>query len=586
MSVILEINNVDYPYPEPGDVAWGEDATAWAQAVTSGMLQKAGGLFQLLDEVDFGPNYGLKSIVYKTRSANIASAGQFRLARTDVISFRNEANDANLDLSVDASNQLLFNGNPIGTVVSVTDTDSIDLTLTGTDLTADLNISAAAADTGYINADSTVETDGLQVQVPILVGDSGSGGSAGVVPAPSTGDATKFLQGDGTWAVPAGTTYTFDDTDSIDLTDTAGTITADILLSSDPADTNYQLVDLSIETDGLKAQIADTDIIAAIPNASSSVTGLLTSTDWSTFNSKQAAGSYITALTGDVTASGPGSVAATIANSAVTLAKMANLAANSIIGNNTGSPAAPIALTTAQTTAMLDAMVGDSGSGGTKGLVPAPASGDAAANKFLKADGTWAAAGSALTFDDTDSIDLTDTSGTITADINLSADTADTGYTLTDLSIETDGLKAQTPEMVGDSGSGGSSGTVPAPGIGDDVNFLRGDGTWAAVAELPTLGPEQSIVRVLDSVAVFDVDYDNMTKVRSGKDSDGIFTIIEWYDDSSNLRKRSTLSGGTPPEYTLRTVDFYDTDGATLLSSLVYDIAYDIDGDFEEEVLQ
>lgn len=34
--------------------------------------------------------------------------------------------------------------------------------------------------------------------------------------------------------------------------------------------------------------------------------------------------------------------------------------------------------------------VGDSGSGGTKGLVPAPAAGDAAANKFLKASGGWA----------------------------------------------------------------------------------------------------------------------------------------------------------------------------------------------------
>lgn len=38
----------------------------------------------------------------------------------------------------------------------------------------------------------------------------------------------------------------------------------------------------------------------------------------------------------------------------------------------------------------LSVMVGDSGSGGTKGLVPAPASGDAAAGKFLKADGTFA----------------------------------------------------------------------------------------------------------------------------------------------------------------------------------------------------
>jgi hypothetical protein len=35
-------------------------------------------------------------------------------------------------------------------------------------------------------------------------------------------------------------------------------------------------------------------------------------------------------------------------------------------------------------------MIGDSGSGGTQGAVPAPPSGSAAAMKFLKADGTWA----------------------------------------------------------------------------------------------------------------------------------------------------------------------------------------------------
>lgn len=47
--------------------------------------------------------------------------------------------------------------------------------------------------------------------------------------------------------------------------------------------------------------------------SSTSTTGALSSTDWNTFNGKQAAGNYITALTGDVTASGPGSVAATLA---------------------------------------------------------------------------------------------------------------------------------------------------------------------------------------------------------------------------------------------------------------------------------
>lgn len=47
--------------------------------------------------------------------------------------------------------------------------------------------------------------------------------------------------------------------------------------------------------------------------ATTSTNGYLTSTDWTTFNSKQASGSYITALTGDGTASGPGSSAMTLA---------------------------------------------------------------------------------------------------------------------------------------------------------------------------------------------------------------------------------------------------------------------------------
>lgn len=37
----------------------------------------------------------------------------------------------------------------------------------------------------------------------------------------------------------------------------------------------------------------------------------------------------------------------------------------------------------------LNAFTGDSGSGGVKGVVPAPAAGDAAAGKYLDADGTW-----------------------------------------------------------------------------------------------------------------------------------------------------------------------------------------------------
>lgn len=303
MTVTLTINGTQFFYPETGDTNWGPEATDWASAVTTGMLQKAGGLFVLLAEADFGSGFGLKSLYYKSRTANPAAAGSLRLAVTDNVSWRNNANSGDLALGVNGSDKLTFNGTVVQNSLSVLDTNSIDLTLLADVLSADVKLSAASA--SALN----------------------------------------------------------------------------------------QLVNLSIQSDGLKAQIPNASIIAAIPNASTSVTGLLTSTDWNTFNGKQAAGSYITALTGDVTATGPGSVAATIAAGAVSLAKMANLAANSIIGNNTGSSATPIALTVTQATAMLNVMVGDSGSGGTKGLVPAPAAGDA--SKLLSGAGTYIAASGA-----------------------------------------------------------------------------------------------------------------------------------------------------------------------------------------------
>ncbi|MDG0817665.1 beta strand repeat-containing protein [Bdellovibrio svalbardensis] len=53
--------------------------------------------------------------------------------------------------------------------------------------------------------------------------------------------------------------------------------------------------------------------VVSISQATTSTNGYLSSTDWNTFNNKQAAGNYVTALTGDVTASGPGPAAATVA---------------------------------------------------------------------------------------------------------------------------------------------------------------------------------------------------------------------------------------------------------------------------------
>ena len=57
--------------------------------------------------------------------------------------------------------------------------------------------------------------------------------------------------------------------------------------------------------------------VFSIQQATNFQDGYLSSSDWITFNGKQNAGNYITALTGEVSASGPGSVAATISNAAV-----------------------------------------------------------------------------------------------------------------------------------------------------------------------------------------------------------------------------------------------------------------------------
>ena len=65
------------------------------------------------------------------------------------------------------------------------------------------------------------------------------------------------------------------------------------------------------------APLAISSNALSISQATASVNGYLSSTDWTTFNNKQTAGNYITALTGEASASGPGSSSITLTNSAV-----------------------------------------------------------------------------------------------------------------------------------------------------------------------------------------------------------------------------------------------------------------------------
>lgn len=112
-SVNVTLNGTTYAIPVSGERGWGSAVTSWIQAASSHLLQKTGGTFTLGADVDFGSSFGLKSAYYKSRHATPATTGQVRLGNTEGIFWRNAANGANLGLSVDASNILTFNGNPI-----------------------------------------------------------------------------------------------------------------------------------------------------------------------------------------------------------------------------------------------------------------------------------------------------------------------------------------------------------------------------------------------------------------------------------------------------------------------------------------
>lgn len=70
-------------------------------------------------------------------------------------------------------------------------------------------------------------------------------------------------------------------------------------------------------------------------------------------------------------------------------AGLADVPTATIKGRTAAGTGKPEDLTPAQATALLNAVVGDSGGGGTKGLVPAPAAGQAAAGDVLRADGAF-----------------------------------------------------------------------------------------------------------------------------------------------------------------------------------------------------
>lgn len=171
-------------------------------------------------------------------------------------------------------------------------------------------------------------------------------------------DSAKFLRGDGVWAAPAG-----------------GAGSGDVVGPASSVDNRVVFFDgvtgKLIKDSGLLLSGSNTGDQNLAPYFNKSVDD--------TDDITEGVAKFNQTHTGEVTGSG----ALTIANDAVTNAKLANMDPSTLKGNNTGGSLDPIDLTVAQVTAMLNVFTDL-----LQGLVPASGGGS---DNYLRADGTWAA---------------------------------------------------------------------------------------------------------------------------------------------------------------------------------------------------
>jgi hypothetical protein len=216
----------------------------------------------------------------------------------------------------------------LGTTQTITGAKTFGATITSNRINATATgsgaavISALAFDNAVAGSFSNTTTF-LQNNPTLFVQQGGDGrialfqsGTANVV-IESDGDINGIKDLTLTSAIKKstiGATYTYD------LPNANGTIA---LVGGAGVGTVTSVAALTLGTTGtdLSSTVANgttTPVITLnVPTASATNRGALSSADWSVFNGKQAAGNYITSLTGEATASGPGAASVTLDNTAV-----------------------------------------------------------------------------------------------------------------------------------------------------------------------------------------------------------------------------------------------------------------------------
>lgn len=201
------------------------------------------------------------------------------------------------DVSVVTANGLA------GTVANSTTTPAITLstTITGVLLGDGTAISSAASSDIIGLFSGCSGTDYL-----------GADGACHAVGGGTPGGANTDVQYNSSGSFAGDSGFTYAGSGNATLTGKISSASANIsgLTASEPvvSDSSKNLISGSVSS-----PLTFTSNAFGCQTASISQSGCLSSSDFTTFNGKQASGSYITALTGDITASGPGSSTATLA---------------------------------------------------------------------------------------------------------------------------------------------------------------------------------------------------------------------------------------------------------------------------------
>ncbi len=288
MSANQTFNGTVYPIPVQGDLNWGPNLTRYLIALGTYSLAPSGGLFTLTANVNFGPSFGLLSAYFSGRGT-VATSGLLRLAKTDTIDWKNNLGSGNNVLAVDSSDNITWNGAQL---------------TTGLQTLADGNI--------WIGNGSNVPTA-----------------------HPITGDIA--LTNTGVTSINADTIVDSQINSAAAIAYSKLNLTGHITNTDIDSAASIAYSKLALSNSIVNADINTTAAIDASKIADGSVSSTefqyldgVTSLIQTQLNGKQASGNYLTALTGDATASGPGSSTLTLAtvNSNVGSFTNANITVN------------------------------------------------------------------------------------------------------------------------------------------------------------------------------------------------------------------------------------------------------------------